>query len=155
MGFPSAVPQGCLLRAGREELPGLGFPSFPSPSYPKPLSHVWLEKAACLSGRIPQAEPGSEGGKLPLCAHSPAGRLLWEHFLGDGKGSMLACKSALTIPSPELPAGGCGAPQSLRELLSVPAALIKRSTTRTPQAQPAKPWGTEWARKCELRHPAA
>lgn len=68
---------------------------------------------------------------------------------------MLACKSGLTVPSPELPAGGCGAPQSQRELLSVPAALIKKSRTRIPQPQPTKPWGAEWARKCELRHPAA
>lgn len=149
---PSAVPQGCLVRAGQEELPGLGFPSLPQPSQNHSL-HL-LEKGSCLSGRVPQAEPGSKGEKLPFHAHSPAGCLLWEHFLGDGIGSMLACKSGLTMPSPELPAGGCGAPQSQRELLSVPAALVKRSRTRIPQPHPTKPWGAEWVRKCELRHPA-
>lgn len=67
---------------------------------------------------------------------------------------MLACKSGLTIPSSELPAGGREAPQSQRELLSVPTALEKRSRTRTPQLQPTKPWGAEWVSKGELRHPA-
>lgn len=35
---------------GQDRRNSLGWDSLPSPSRPKPLRHVWLEKAACLSG---------------------------------------------------------------------------------------------------------
>lgn len=38
---------------GQDRRNSLGWDFLPSPSRPKPLRHVWLEKAACLSGRVP------------------------------------------------------------------------------------------------------
>ena len=50
-------------------------------------------------------------------------------------GSMLACKSGLPLPSPKLPAGDGGAPQhtqSHRDLISMPAALVKEQGQGSP-----------------------
>lgn len=148
---------GLLVKGTTGGTPWAGIP-FPPPAIPNhSVTFGWRKLPVCQGESQGQSlAPGEgRGGQLQLCAHSPAGRRLWEHFLGDGTGSMLACKSALTIPSPELPAGGCGAPQPRRELLSMPEALIKRSGTGTPQPQHTKPWGTECIMKCELGHPAA
>lgn len=107
MGIPSTIPQGSLLRAG-QELPALGFPSLPQPSQSLQGSVTlhWGRLAAC------REPPGTEE---PASVHSPAVRLRWEHFLGDGAGSMLARQSGhpLLLPSHELPATDCRAPQQI------------------------------------------
>lgn len=51
-----------LFAKGRTGTPWAGIP-FPPPAIPNHC-HFGQEKGACLPGRVPQAEPGSEGGEL-------------------------------------------------------------------------------------------
>lgn len=72
--------------------------------------------------------------------HSPAVRLRWEHFLGDGAGSMLACQSGhpLLLPSHELLATDCRAPQHT----TVCSWYTELGQSKVPQPQP---WGAQQA----------
>lgn len=134
MGIPSTIPQGCLLRAG-QELPTLGFPSLPQPSQSLPGSVTlhWGRLSAC------REPPGTEE---PASVHSPAVCLRWEHFLGDGAGSMLARQPGhpllLLLPSHELPATDRGAPQ--HTAVCCRYAVLAQSKVPRPQ-----PWGAQRA----------
>lgn len=136
MGIPSTIPQGCLLRAG-QELPTLGFPSLPQPSQSLPGSVTlhWGRLSAC------REPPGTEE---PASVHSPAVRLRWEHFLGDGAGSMLARQPGhplLLLPSHELPATDRGAPQ--HTAVCCRYAVLGQSKVPRPQS-----WGARRAAEC-------
>lgn len=63
-GFPSAVPRGCLLRAGQKR-PQRGFP--PLPGCPKPLFQCLVERAACLLGS-PAGTAWLQGRGAQSCA---------------------------------------------------------------------------------------